>query len=116
MAKGFSDSPFVRAFNGAFVALMHAPVLGGLLRRGSVVIRYEGRKSGQTFELPVSYRRSGDTLTVRVGLPDKKNWWRNFAGAGAPLVFLGLDGADRPAHAVSVRDAKGGVSVTATLT
>ncbi len=116
MAKGFSDSPFVRAFNGAFVALMHAPVLGALLRRGTVVIRYQGRKSGQSFQLPVGYRRSGDTLTVRVAMPDKKNWWRNFSGDGAPLVFLGLDGADRPAHAVSARDAKGGVSVTATLT
>ena len=116
MAKGFSDSPFVRAFNGVFVALMQAPLVGGLLRRGTVVIRYQGRKSGKSFELPVGYRRSGDTVTVPVGMPDKKNWWRNFSGDGAPLVFLGLDGADRPAHAVAHRDAKGGVSVTATLT
>lgn len=115
MARGFSDSPFVRAFNGLFVALMHAPVLGGLLRRGTVVIRYQGRKSGQTFELPVGYRRSGDTVTVRVAMPDRKNWWRNFAGEGAPLVFVGLDGADRPAHAVATRAAGGAVSVTATL-
>jgi hypothetical protein len=114
-SKGFSASSFVRAFNTGFVALMHAPVVGNLLRRGTVVIRYQGRKSGRTVELPVGYRRSGDTVTIAVALPDKKNWWRNFTGDGAPLVFLGLDGADRPAHAVATRDARGAVSVTATL-
>ena len=115
MAKGFSDSPVVRVVNRAFVALMDAPIIGGVVRRGLVVIRYKGRKSGKTFELPVGYRRSGDTIIVGVGMPEKKNWWRNFLGEGAPLVFLGLDGADRPAHAVAHRDAKGGVSVEATL-
>ena len=116
MAKGFSDSPFVRGFNGLFVALMNAPVLGGLVRRGMVVIRYEGRRSGKTFELPVAYKRSGDTVVIGVGMPDRKNWWRNFLGDGAPLVFVGLDGADRPAHAVATRGAGGGVSVKARLT
>jgi len=116
MAGSFSDSPFVRGFNALFVTLMRAPVVGGLLRRGSVVIRYEGRRSGKTFELPVSYRRHGDTLVVRVGMADKKTWWRNFLGEGAPLTFVGLDGADRAAHAVAERDSGGGVSVTATLT
>ncbi|MDX1872892.1 hypothetical protein SBI67_12225 [Mycolicibacterium sp. 120266] len=115
MAQGFFASSFVRAINTGFVALMHAPLIGSLLRRGTVVIRYQGRKSGQTFELPVGYRRSGDTITIAVALPDKKNWWRNFTDEGAPLVFLGLDGADRPAHAVATRDATGAVSVTATL-
>ena len=115
MAKAFSDSPVVRVVNRVFVALMDAPLLGGLVRRGLVVIRYEGRKSGKTFELPVGYRRSGDVIVVRVGMPDRKNWWRNFLGDGAPLVFVGLDGADRAAHAVATRDAGGGVSVRATL-
>jgi hypothetical protein len=115
MAKGLSDSPFVRAFNGLFVSLMNAPLLGGLLRRGTVIVRYQGRKSGKQFELPVGYKRTGDTIVVGVGMPDKKNWWRNFLGEGAPLVFVGLDGVDRAAHAVASRDAGGGVSVTATL-
>jgi hypothetical protein len=116
MAKGFSDSPVVRVVNTVFVALMNAPVLGGLFRRGMVVIRYEGRKSGKTFELPVAYKRSGDTVTVGVAMSDKKNWWRNFLGDGAPLVFVGLDGADRPAHAVATRSADGAVTVKAKLT
>lgn len=94
---------------------MDVPVLGRLVRRGLIVIRYDGRKSGKTFELPVGYRRTGDTVTVSVGMPDKKNWWRNFLGDGAPLTFLGLDGVDRPAHAVAVRDGNGRVTVSATL-
>lgn len=115
MAKAFSDSPLVRVVNRLFVGLMDVPLLGGLVRRGLIVIRYEGRKSGKTFELPVGYRRSGDDVIIGVGMPDKKNWWRNFLGEGAPLVFVGLDGADRIAHAVATRDAKGGVSVKAQL-
>lgn len=115
MAKAFSDSPVVRIVNRVFVALLDAPLIGGLVRRGLIVIRYQGRKSGTTFELPVGYRRSGDTIVIGVGMPDKKRWWRNFLGEGAPLTFVGLDGADRTAHAVATRDAGGGVSVKATL-
>jgi hypothetical protein len=115
MAKGFSDSPLVRGFNAVAVGLLHVPIIGPLVRRGLIVIRYQGRKSGKTFELPVGYRRTGDTIVIGVAMPDKKAWWRNFLGAGDALVFVGLDGADRTAHAVATRDERGGVSVTATL-
>ncbi len=106
---------FVRGFNRVAVALMDAPVVGRLIRRGLVVIRYTGRKSGKTFELPVGYRRSGDSVVVPVGMPDKKSWWRNFLGEGSAITFVGLDGRDRTGHAVATRDERGGVSVTAAL-
>jgi hypothetical protein len=115
MAPGFSDSVFARGFNRAAVALMDAPVVGRLIRRGLVVIRYTGRKSGKTFELPVGYRRSGDSVVVPVGMPDRKSWWRNFLGEGSAITFVGLDGRDRTGHAVATRDERGGVSVTAAL-
>jgi hypothetical protein len=115
MAPGFSDSVFVRGFNRLAVALMDAPVVGRLIRRGLVVIRYTGRKSGKTFELPVGYRRSGDSVVVPVGMPDKKSWWRNFLGEGGTITFVGLDGRDCTGHAVATRDESGGVSVTAKL-
>ena len=115
MARGFSDNAFVRVVNGLAVTLTTVPVIGGVIRRRIIEIRYVGRKSGKTFELPVGYRRSGDVVTIGISMPDKKNWWRNFLGDGAPLVFLGLDGADRTAHAVASRTADGGVSVTARL-
>jgi len=115
MARGFSDNAFVRAVNGLAVTLTTAPVVGGLIRRRIIEIRYVGRKSGKTFELPVGYRRSGDVVTIGVSMPDKKNWWRNFLGEGAPITLIGLDGADRTAHAVATRDANGGVSVAVRL-
>lgn len=106
---------FVRSANQLAVALMDAPIVGRLIRRGLVVIRYTGRKSGQTFELPVGYQRKGDTVVIRVGMPDKKAWWRNFLGEGSAITFVGLDGRDRTGHAVATRDDRGGVSVTTQL-
>jgi len=114
-SAGFSDNPFVRVVNGVAVALMDAPVIGGLIRRGLVEIRYVGRKSGKTFDIPVGYRRSGESIVIAVGMPDKKNWWRNFLGEGAPLTVLGWEGRDRTGHATAVRDDRGRVSVTVRL-
>jgi hypothetical protein len=107
--------PFVRTVNTVFTALINAPVLGQFVRRGLVKIRYVGRRSGKTVELPVGYRRSGDTITIGVASPDAKTWWRNFLGDGGPITLLNLDGTDRTGHAVAHRDAAGGVSVTVTL-
>jgi hypothetical protein len=115
MAPGYSDSVFVRAVNGLANQLMDAPVLGNLVRRGLVKIRYVGRRSGKDFEVLVGYRRSGDTIAIGVQMPDRKNWWRNFLGEGGQITVLGLDGRDRTGHAVATRDERGRVSVTATL-
>jgi hypothetical protein len=115
MARGIFDSPVVGIVNKGFVGLINAPVIGRFVGRGLVVIRYVGRRSGQTFEIPVGYRRSGDTLTINVGAPDSKNWWRNFLGEGGPITLLNLDGVDRTGHAVANRDENGRVSVSVTL-
>jgi hypothetical protein len=114
-AKGLSDNAFVRVFNKLAVALIDAPVLGGLIRRGMIEIRYVGRRSGKTFETPVGYRRNGEEILIPVGMPDRKNWWRNFLDEGGPLTFVGLDGRDRTGHAVATRDERGGVSVRVRL-
>ena len=111
----FSDSVFVRAVNALAVTLMNAPVLGGLLRRGLVELQYVGRRSGKTFQIPVGYRRDGDTVVVGVNMPEAKQWWRNFLDEGAPITFIGLGGQDRTGHAVAIRDERGRVSVTAFL-
>ncbi len=115
MASGMSESPFVRAVNALAVGLINAPVLGRIVGRGLVVIRYVGRRSGKTFEIPVGYRRSGDDLIIGVASPDAKNWWRNFLGDGGPITLLNLDGRDRNGHAVANRDARGRVSVKVRL-
>ncbi len=116
MARGFYGSPVAGIFNRVFVGLMNVPGIGRLLRRGLVVIRYTGRRSGKTFETPVNYRRSGDTVTINVMDPDSKNWWRNFLGEGGPITLVNLDGVDRSGHGVAQRDDKGRVSVSVRLT
>ena len=112
MARGFSNNVFVRAVNKVAVASMDVPVVGGLVRRGLVKIRYVGRRSGATFEIPVGYRRSGDSIVIPVGMADAKQWWRNFLGDGGPITLVGFDGRDRAGHAVAHRDDRGRVSVT----
>jgi hypothetical protein len=110
-----SESRFVRGFNGLAVKLMDVSLVGGLIRRGLTTIRYVGRRSGKTFEIPVGYRRRSDEIVIGVSMPDAKNWWRNFLGDGEPITLLGLDGRDRTGHAVAHRDDRGRVSVTVKL-
>jgi hypothetical protein len=115
MAKGFLGSSFATTVNGLAVKLMDAPAIGGFIRRGLTTVRYVGRRSGKTFEIPVGYRRRGDGILIGVSMPDSKNWWRNFLGDGAPITLLGLDGRDQTGHAVAHRDDRGRVSVTVKL-
>jgi hypothetical protein len=115
MASGIFASPLVGPFNKLFVALIDAPLIGSLVRRGLINIRYVGRRSGKTVQTPVGYRRSGDTVVINVMSPDNKTWWRNFLGEGGPITLLRFDGSDRTGHAVADRDANGRVKVTVRL-
>jgi hypothetical protein len=92
----------VRAFNTGVSALLKNPRTGPWIGKGITVVSYAGRRSGRTFSTPVFYQRDGDQVTIRVDLPDVKNWWRNFTGDGDP-VTLRLDGGDRSGHAVARR-------------
>jgi hypothetical protein len=112
MASGIFDTPLVGIVNKFFVSLIDAPVIGSLVRRGMINIRYVGRRSGKTIQTPVGYRRSGDgSIVINVMSPDNKTWWRNFLGEGGPITLLKLDGQDRTGHAIADRDEKGRVKV-----
>jgi hypothetical protein len=115
MERAIFTSPVVPTVNRVAFALLDAPVVGRLVGRGLVKIRYVGRRSGQTVELPVGYRRFGKDIVIGVVAPGRKTWWRNFLGDGAPIELLGLDGRDRIAHAVAHRDEQGRVFVTVKL-
>ncbi|MFL6085604.1 MAG: hypothetical protein ACJ74F_20885 [Mycobacterium sp.] len=115
MASGIFYSPIVGIVNKLFIALIDAPVVGEVVRRGLINIRYVGRRSGKTVQTPVGYRRSGDGIVINVMSPDNKTWWRNFLGDGGPITLLKLDGQDRTGHAVANRDADGRVKVTVQL-
>ncbi|GLY52380.1 nitroreductase/quinone reductase family protein [Lentzea sp. NBRC 102530] len=107
-------SPIVNRVNKLVVGLRDAPLVGRLVRKGITVVSYTGRKSGRTFSTPVGYQRKGDTVDIKVMMPDAKSWWRNFNGEGGPLT-LELDGTQRTGHATSHRDDKGRVTVRVQL-
>ena len=109
------DSPIVRIVNNIFVGLIDAPIVGSVVRRALINIRYVGRRSGETIQTPVGYRRAGDRIVINVVSPDKKTWWRNFLGEGGSITLLNLDGADRTGHALAHRDDNGRVTVTVQL-
>jgi hypothetical protein len=115
MERGIFDSPVAGIVNRLFVTLIDAPLVGPLVRRGLINIRYVGRRSGKTIETPVGYQRSGDGIVINVMSPDNKTWWRNFLGEGGPITLLKLDGQDRTGHGVADRDDKGRVKVTVQL-
>ena len=115
MDRGMFDSPIVRIVNNIFVGLIDAPIVGSVVRRALINIRYVGRRSGKTIQTPVGYRRAGDRIVINVVSPDKKTWWRNFLGEGGSITLLKLDGVDRTGHALADRDDDGRVKVTVRL-
>ena len=100
--------------NAPVAALANSARFGRLVSRNIAMVTYTGRRSGRTFSIPVSYRRSGDDVIISVNMPDAKTWWRNFLGDGAPLT-LRLDETDRVGHAIAKRDENGRVTVTVRL-
>lgn len=100
----------VRGFNRGAVALLRVPVLGPLLNKGFVEIEYVGRRSGRVFRTPVNLVKKGDDYIIGVVMPDKKTWWRNFLGAGGPILLDFRAGPVR-GHATAQRDEKGRVTV-----
>ncbi|OCB25715.1 hypothetical protein A5674_01885 [Mycobacterium malmoense] len=115
MASGIFGTPIVGIVNNLFNGMIDAPVVGPLVRRGLIKIRYVGRRSGKTIQTPVGYRRSGDGIVINVMSPDSKTWWRNFLGEGGPITLLNFDGADHTGHAIARRDEKGRVKVEVRL-
>ena len=83
---------------------LHRPVSGQL-----ALITVTGRRSGRSFTFPVGYRQDGDRVTIGVGWPERKVWWRNLRG-GAP-VTLRLRGTERSGHAEVREDPSGAVTV-----
>jgi F420H(2)-dependent quinone reductase len=73
--------------------LLRRPAGRGLGRRLALV-RYRGRRTGRSYELPVQYAADGDRIWILPGSPEHKTWWRNLrGGADVDLVLAG-----RPVH------------------
>lgn len=117
MARLFANPlirPGVNLVNAGVLAVSGSRRWGRFMGDTIAPITYAGRKTGRTRTLPVGYQRTGDTVTIRVLMPDQKSWWRNFVGAGGPLTIR-LEGVDRSGHAVARRGADGAVVVTVIL-
>jgi F420H(2)-dependent quinone reductase len=63
-------------FNPVLVWLLRPP-LHGLASGRHMLITYTGRRTGRRITIPVWYRPSGSEISVTVGQPSRKQWWRN---------------------------------------
>lgn len=98
--------------HSGFVILNRAinPLVGWLIRsplhwlasRRIALVTYPGRRSGRRYTIPVGYEMEGLQLTIAVGSPDRKVWWRSLTGTGA-RVELVVRGRRRTGHAVAIR-------------
>src|SRR3954471_874800 len=114
MPKGHAPFAVVnRVVNPGLRLLLKGP-LHHPLSANTALITVTGRKTGREFTIPVAYRRDGETVTIEVGWPERKRWWRNLRAPGAP-VRLRLRGTDHTGHAVAQGDELEGVTVVVTL-
>ena len=100
-----SRTPFLamnRVVNPCLKAILRSPA-HGLASGRLALITYTGRRSGREYTIPVLYRDKGDEVTIAVGWPDGKVWWRNLTGEGGP-VRLVVRGQELTGHAVATRD------------
>ena len=98
-----------RAVNPVIRVLLASPA-HRLASGRLVLITVTGRRTGRGFTFPTGYRREGDRVTIQVGWPEAKVWWRNLAGSGAP-VELEIAGERFRGHGVAVGDETSGITV-----
>ena len=76
-----------RIVNPALKAILRSPI-HSLASGRLALITYTGRRSGRDYTIPCFYRDKGDEVTIAVGWPDRKVWWRNLTGEGRPVRLL----------------------------
>jgi hypothetical protein len=99
-----------RTLNRGVKALVRRGVAGDRL----LLLTYTGRRSGRRYTIPVSYVERDGGVVIQPSKPERKRWWRNLRGAGAP-VHIVLRGTERTGHAVASGDAHHGVRVDVTF-
>jgi hypothetical protein len=91
-----------RIVNPALRTILRSPI--HRLASGRVaLITYTGRRSGREYTIPCFYRDKGDEVTIAVGWPDRKVWWRNLTGDGGPVRLL-VNGQELRGHGVATRE------------
>jgi hypothetical protein len=90
-----------RAINPLVRLLIRSP-LHPLASRWLALITYTGRRSGRRYTIPVGYQMADLQVTITVGSPDHKLWWRSLTDTGAPVELI-VRGRRRTGHAVATR-------------
>jgi hypothetical protein len=72
-------------YNRIMVGLLRSP-LHSLLSGSTLVIRYQGKKSGNFYEVPVNYVRAGSRLLITS--KRDRTWWRSLQGGQRVTVLL----------------------------
>ncbi len=85
-----------RTGNRAVSMLLRSP-LHPVFSRQLALVTVTGRRSGRDYSFPVAYRRQGERVTIAVGWPERKLWWRNLTGGAE--IRLRLKGEDRTGQA-----------------
>jgi deazaflavin-dependent oxidoreductase (nitroreductase family) len=99
---------FNRTANRVVRGLLRSP-LHRLASGRLALITVTGRRSGRRYTFPVLYSQEGDRVTIEVGWPERKVWWRNLRDGGR--VRMRLRGVERSGHARAHEDERGGVTV-----
>jgi NADPH:quinone reductase len=101
-----------RTGNPIVKAILRSPI--HRLASGRVaLITVTGRRTGRRFTIPVEYVRRDDRVTINVGWPERKRWWRNLRQPAPVVVRLG--GRDYTGTAVAEGDEHDRVDVQVVL-
>ena len=106
-----SHTPFAlvnKVINPFVQGLLRSPA-HGLFSGRLALLTVTGRRSGRTFTFPVGYHRDRERVTIGVGWPGRKRWWRNLVDGGR--VEIRLAGVRRHGTAWARGDEHSGVTV-----
>jgi NADPH:quinone reductase len=113
MASGHGRFALInRTGNPLLKALLRSP-LHGVASGRLALITVTGRRSGRRFIFPVGYTKRDDRVTIDVGWPERKVWWRNLREPSP--VEMRIEGRDYTGTAVAEGDEPSGVRVNVTL-
>jgi deazaflavin-dependent oxidoreductase (nitroreductase family) len=113
MPSGHEPFAVLNRTGNHLVGLLLRSPLHPVASRQLALITVTGRRSGREHTFPVGYRKDGDRVTIVVGWPERKVWWRNLRGGGR--VRLRLRGEERTGHAEVHGDERTGVTVDVQL-
>ena len=72
-------------YNPLVTWVLRSP-LRPLMDGGTLLLTYNGRKTGRAYTFPISYAQSGERVRVITAQP--KPWWKNLAANGTVTLWL----------------------------